>query len=689
MRSLAPAVLGLALFLPAADRVLPARAAGASVVLLEDGFERLAPGMFSAGVVGAHAEYHYLPALAPKGGWVVSAFQSEGSQRAWRVLREKDRALMAQVYTAPLEERERTHPMIVAGDPLWSDYVLEVCFAPEAGEGRSGAVFRYRHDRAHYFAGVMGDEALLTKVHEGAGFRKLNETVLARAPYLRQAGKSVRLRVSLRGDSLVADLDGRIVLRATDASFGEGRIGLSSDVPTRFESVRVTTEPETARRVRAARERLDAEERDRLAANPRMKLWRTLRTDGFGVGRNLRFGDLDGDGVLEILVGQVVHHGPKDRHSELGCITALSLDGRILWQSGMPDPWRDVLTNDVAFQVHDLDGDGRAEVVYARGQELVVADGATGRVRHKAPTPLVPEDDDRPGSPFPRILGDSLFFCDLRGTGRPRDLVLKDRYWHLWAFTDDLRPLWDVPLRTGHYPYAGDVDGDGRDELAVGYSLIDDDGRILWSRDGDLQDHADGVAIVPLEPNEPPRLLWAASDEGMLFLDLDGRIRHHWPFGHVQNPSTADFRPDLPGLETVTVNFWGNQGIVHFFDARGLPYHEFEPAQHGSMMLPANWTGRPGEYWVLSASSSEGGLFDGWGRRVVRFPADGHPELCTAALDLTGDPRDEIVVWDPWEIWIYTQSDSPRPGRLYRPRRNPLWNASNYQATVSLPGWSE
>jgi len=92
---------------------------------------------------------------------------------------------------------------------------------------------------------------------------------------------------------------------------------------------------------------------------------------------------------------------------------------------------------------------------------------------------------------------------------------------------------------------------------------------------------------------------------------------------------------------------------------------------------------------VLSASADEGGFFDGWGRRVVRFPADGHPDLCYAVLDLHGDSRDEVVVWDPHELWIYTQSDNPAPGRLYAPRRNPLWNASNYQATVSLPGWSE
>jgi len=689
MRPPLRALLAATVLFSAADRVQPGHESGSPVILLDDDFGRLTPGMFSPGVVGAHAEYHYLPALAPKGNWVVSTFLSDGSQRAWRVVRENGRALMEQAYTAPLEERSRTHPMLVAGDPAWADYELETRFAPATTEGRSGVVFRYRHDRAHYFAGVTGGEARLEKVNEGAAFRKLAETVLAGQPFSWKAGDFVRLRIGVQGDALRAEFDDQVVLEARDATFPEGRIGLTSDVPTRFDAVRVTAEPGAARRFESARARRGAEEEARVAANPRMVPWRKLRTDGFGVGRNLRFGDLDGDGRLEILVGQVVHHGPKDRHSELGCLTALTLDGRILWQSGAPDAWKDGLTNDVAFQAHDLDGDGRAEAVYCRDQELVVAEGITGRILRKIPTPLVPEGDDRPKSPFPRILGDSLFFCDLRGTGKPRDIVLKDRYWHLWAFTDALEPLWDVALRTGHYPYAYDVDGDGRDELAVGYSLVDHDGRVLWSHDRDLQDHADGVAIVPFQDGEAPRLLCAASDEGIFFADLGGRILRHLQLGHVQNPSTADYRPDLPGLETVTINFWGNQGIVHFFDARGEPYHDFEPAQHGSMMLPVNWTGRPGEYWVLSPSVSEGGLFDGWGRRAVRFPADGHPDLCYDVLDLTGDCRDEIVVWDPYEIWVYTQSDNPRSGRLYRPKRNPPWNASNYQATVSLPGWSE
>jgi hypothetical protein len=52
-----------------------------------------------------------------------------------------------------------------------------------------------------------------------------------------------------------------------------------------------------------------------------------------------------------------------------------------------------------------------------------------------------------------------------------------------------------------------------------------------------------------------PRILCAASDEGMIFFDLKGNIIKHHFIGHVQNPAVANFRDDLPGLEAVSVNF--------------------------------------------------------------------------------------------------------------------------------------
>ncbi len=217
------------------------------------------------------------------------------------------------------------------------------------------------------------------------------------------------------------------------------------------------------------------------------------------------------------------------------------------------------------------------------------------------------------------------------------------------------------------------------------------DGKQLWTLDKTLEDHADGVAMAKLsaDPKAEPTLLIVGSDEGTLFIDPRGKILKHHRVGHVQNPTIADLRPDLPGLETVAINFWGNQGIIHFYDAQGKMYHDFEPCQHGSMLLPVNWTGQPAEYWILSPNVENGGMFDGWGRKVFEFPADGHPDQCVAVLDLTGDSRDEIVVWDPFEVWIYTQDDGAKPGRLYKPRRSPTYTESNYRANVSQPGWSD
>lgn len=660
-----------------------------SVTLFYDDYRSMRPGMISAGVIGAHSEYHYLPETEPRGNWSVSAFRSNESQRAWRLIEEKGRRLIWQAYTAPEQERDSTHPMLIAGDDLWTDYTVDLRFAPETLAGRSGIVFRYHTDRVYYFAGVQGARAILSKVDNGRAFRKLNERILAEKPLAWQPGEFIALTVTVAGDRLTAEFENKVRLEARDAGIPRGKIGYSADVPTKYAEVKVTCAPSARAAFEKGRKAREETESRLESANPGMLLWKKIRTPGFGVGRNLRFGDLDGDGRIDILVVQQNHHGPADSHSEVGCITALNVDGKVLWQNGTPDAWHDQLTNDVAVQIHDIDGDGRNEVIYCRDMEIVVADGATGRTKYKAPTPETPAVQGQ-AARFPHILGDSLYFCDLRGLGAKRDIILKDRYRNIWAYTDRLEPLWHLALNTGHYPYAFDVDGDGKDELMVGYTLVGHDGKVLWSLDSRLaNDHADGVAILPFKDGAEPRLLCAASDDGFIEADLRGRILEHLQLGHVQNPSIAKFRADLPGLQTVTINFWGNQGIVTFFDADGKPYLDFEPAQHGSMMLPLNWKGDGQEYWILSPNPTFGGAFDGWGRRVLRFPADGHPDLCVAVLDMTGDCRDEIIVWDPWEMWIYTQSDGPKSGRLYRPRRNPLYNESNYQATVSLPGWSQ
>ena len=75
----------------------------------------------------------------------------------------------------------------------------------------------------------------------------------------------------------------------------------------------------------------------------------------------------------------------------------------------------------------------------------------------------------------------------MRGQGRAGDIVLKDRYNSLWVFNDKLELLWQAQCNTGHYPFAYDVDGDGKDELFIGYSLFDHDGKQLWTLDDTAQ----------------------------------------------------------------------------------------------------------------------------------------------------------------------------------------------------------
>ena len=48
----------------------------------------------------------------------------------------------------------------------------------------------------------------------------------------------------------------------------------------------------------------DAELDKLRASNPRPKLWKRFDTPRFGAGRNVRFGDLNGDGVPEMLFAQ-------------------------------------------------------------------------------------------------------------------------------------------------------------------------------------------------------------------------------------------------------------------------------------------------------------------------------------------------------------------------------------------------
>lgn len=649
-------------------------------IIFTDGFDKLERGPISSNL-GAQTEYHYFAEAKPHGDWAVATFRYEGERdNVWSV---RDDSTGRYVYQKHLYEKQmHWHPMLVAGSEFWKDYRAELKFTVENTELQSGLVFRYHNSRCYYFWGIKEGKAQLKLVQHADGFRKPVEKILAETEFRAMVGQLLTAWVETKGAQIKAGLEGGPQVEAVDSSYLQGKVALLADVPAKFYSVNIFMEPGSIQQLNSEIRKKEQLEKELQAGNPQPVLWKKIKTTGFGSGRSLRFGDLNGDGQTDVLICQVNNHGPKDRNSEVGCLTAMTFDGELIWQTGTPDSWKTKLTSDVAFQIHDLDEDGRKEVIYTMDKELRVADGATGKIIRQIPTPVSPDTGEA-------IWGDCLYFCDFAGTGYDSDLILKDRYNHLWAYNKNLKLIWDAACRTGHYPFAKDIDNDGKDELMIGYTLFDDDGKIIWSKDEELEDHADGVAIVSFQEGKADEILIAGSDEGMIFTDLQGNISKHFYLGHVQNPTVANFRDDLPGLETISINFWGNQGIVNYYDSDHQIFHDMEPNHYGSMCVPVNWTGKSEELFVHNANVDEGGMFDGWGHKVVTFPDDAHPDMCNAVLDITGDCRDEIVVWNPDEIWVYTQNDSPLTGKLYKPERNANFNASNYQASVSLPGWNE
>jgi len=623
----------------------------------------------------AVGEYHCLDFPPLPGGWVETTNHTGwGRLGNWQVVHDQGRKVMQQARL-----RQDGIPMLAAGDLRWRDYELRAQVRLLSRKTKAGVMARYVNNRSHYSLRLSGEGRvrLVRRCHD-------DKAVLAEARWQADFARYHELRLTLEGATVRASLDGKALFEVSDHLLTVGRIGLLATGPARFGPVEVHMTEAEALRVNAE---AGAAETDLEAARdryPRPALWRMIETPDFGTGRHIRFGDLDGDGRLELVLAQYTEVLNGGDFPFLSCLTALDLDGKVLWQWGEPNRAHGIIPADLPVQIHDIDGDGAAEVVCCRNFEIAVLDGKTGERKYGAATPepgkmatWLPEDD------LFRIPGDSVCFADLRGMGARRDLLIKDRYSNLWAYDGRVNLLWRFHGNTGHFPAVADLDGDGRDEVMIGYTLLDHDGTVLWRLD--VPDHQDAIAIAPLEAaRAEPRIALACGEGGTVVCDTRGNILWRDHTGHVQRLTVARVRDDVPGLQIATKTFWGNPDIICLYDARGQMLESVELAGGGAVLSPVNWRGDGLDLLLTSGSPRLGGLLDGRLRPVVAFPDDEHPTLCAEALDLTGDPRDEIVLWDLDRIWIYTQHGPPPPGTICRPRRQPHYNMSDYRAEVSL-----
>jgi rhamnogalacturonan endolyase len=674
-----------------------AESTGRSTILLKDDFSKLPARWLTfpsaiEGNVPAEAiqENQWIDARADKFGGVWS--NGVADQDAWLVSMEmaaEKSYMMQQLFHPP----HGVSAVLIAGEDQWADYTYQALVRPLSFDGVAGIAFRYQSNLQYYVLGLTGGDTVQINVQHliTEKFRAPNWETVASAPFNYTTDEYYFLRVENQGSNIRAFINNNKVLEVTDAVYVGGKIGLSANIPARFQSVLVETDPSTSTAIQEKIHKFDVAIAKLQNENPKPRLWRKFSTDPHGTASQVRFGDLDGDGQLEMLLTQNIQTISRDAFDAISCLTAVKLDGTVLWQVGKPNPGNDLLTNDNPFQIHDVDGDGRNEVVTIRDFQLQILDGRTGKVKQWRWMPEAPalpaKHPETVIRPYERELGDSLFFVNISGNKNRQEILVKDRYQHFWIYNNKLEFLWGGEGQTGHCPYPFDVDG--YDRIMVGYSMWDHTGKKLWSHDTDLHDHADSIACVNMsgDPNEQPRVYSTGSDEGFLMFSYDGQLMKRLMVGHAQCSSVGKYRMDLPGLQFMMIDFHWNPGVMLLFDWQGNILETAEPIHNGSKLFPVNWSGNGEELVLLSGSAKHGGMINGHFERAVLFPDDGHPDLCYTALDLTGDGRDEILLWDEKSVWIYTQDRPFKGNKMYAPVRNPLYNQSNYSCIVSLPGW--
>jgi hypothetical protein len=402
------------------------------------------------------------------------------------------------------------------------------------------------------------------------------------------------------------------------------------------------------------------------------------------LSETIRIGDVSGDGEPDLVFVQNLY-GPR----VITCLTATTLSGEILWQSGTPSKDNGRAYGDLPVQIYDFDRDGRNEVLYVR--QAVYLDSpppAAETIRERAPryegSATMVVLDGRTGQektrfPLPAPADDSFLFADLTGRGRREDLVVKDRYWNLWGVSHGAKVLWHYAGSVGHYPAIADVDEDGRDEVFVGFALIDHDGKVLFERDA-RGAHQDAAFIVK-PPDGKWRLLFG--NGGIHCLVRSGTELWQHPLGEAQHVIAGRFRTDSP-LQFMVVdrtpvpthrrdaNAWA---ILYLYDLDGreLWRRQMAPGEWCIATRRINWLG-PGQpecALVYGFSVERQGpakaarLYDGRGEVVDTFPLPAAPlpgekdfwsDCYGMAADVWGDSREEVILFGSRGCCIYANA---------------------------------
>jgi rhamnogalacturonan endolyase len=373
------------------------------------------------------------------------------------------------------------------------------------------------------------------------------------------------------------------------------------------------------------------------------------------------FGDLDGDGVMDVVIR--MDNGNIEESQDPGYpvqLEAFTSWGRSLWRLDVCRHNRCFgSANNVPFNVWDMDGDGKAEVITRLQLEgaayVAILDGLSGEVKNKTPWPAMATDFQRSSTRIHLSVGylDGVHPAVITQTGLYENEVFV-------AYDATLQQLWrfesfdETNGSGGHKIEVVDVNGDAKQEVFDGTTCLNVDGSIRWSI---YRQHPDVVSIHDFLPDRPGLevlyLVESNAHAGIYMVDANtGDViwkvnREDDPrWTHAHTGWGANIWDGSPGMECATNRAVYTDTSLVLYSAKGEKLLESFPLGY----TPIEWDGDP-ERELLHDNGHRIGQFNG---KTVQDMAGVEPNAIPGssflmAADVCGDFRDELVLNIPLE----------------------------------------
>lgn len=459
---------------------------------------------------------------------------------------------------------------------------------------------------------------------------------------------------------------------------------------------------------------------DYLGTTAGMKLYKEIDISNYK-GSYLCPGDLDDDGRIDFLL-----YKNGSTYNVPGRLIAIDFDGKLLWEKGdtsltvhekcgSADVGKKGTTPALRgiATVYDIDEDGQSEVITELWEHnepmLYVLDGKTGQIEHSIKSPI----DMSIRQPAYKVLRQPsrshpvIRIARLKGKNKPPSIVLKYGAsngipCHAFALDGSLNVIWHIEgtfHSMGHVPTVADVDCDGKDEVVLGHMLADNNGKVLWDKGEIFGWHADTTAVEDLLPNKGKEVLISVCGTGPIHcLSMGGNVlwsKTREEVEHGQAVWVGNFLKDNPGKEAIAC-VSGHVGSFRTFDGdTGKTLAVFEHKKlfpsYPDFPTVVNWSSLDVQsLWIPQDRTlvdgrgnviAELGEMDEYVAKKLHCGTSWRPVGAQAfALDICGDERDELVLYEPYEgetIFILANPASSTAAKPYTPQAN-AYNIRSY-----------